>query len=144
MNISVQTTGQAGVIKTIEGLEHFVDAALMARLGSFAEFIIKQRTAQGRDVNGKLFKPYSEKYKLFRQEAGRGQIPNLFFSGRMLGALTHRTEGSDTVRLFFHDAQQAAKASGNQRHREFFGLSADDITLLMKDLETELAGKANA
>lgn len=138
MDVSTQTTGKAEVLKTLAGLEHLVDEQLLQRIGFLAELLIKQRTAKGQDVQGNFFRGYSDKYKIFRQDKGRGTSPNLFFSGKMLGAMTHKTENGDTVRIFFADTQQAAKASGNQRRREFFGLSADDLETLSAEIDSEL------
>jgi len=144
LDVLIQTAGQPEILKKLEGLEHLVDVLLMERIGSLAEFLIKQRTAQGKDVRDQLFKPYSEKYKLFRQEKGRDTgTPNLFFSGQMLGAMTHKVEGDDTVKIFFADSQAAAKASGNQRKRAFFGLSADEVRQITAEIETELEQRAN-
>lgn len=143
MELSIQTTGLPETVKRIDGLENLVDAKLMATIGQHAEEMIKLRTAEGRDVDGKIFAKYIPKYALFRAENGQHQTspPNLFFSGRMLGAMTHKTEGSDTAVVCFSDSMQSAKASGNNKKRQFFSLSAAEIQELADEIVSEITAR---
>jgi len=154
MEMSVQTTGIPEVIKTLDGLADLVDAKLMALLGAHAEVMIKLRTAEGRDVDGKMFAKYSPKYALFKQAKYSGpSYPNLFLTGDMLGAmntkpqpsteghLTYKVVGSDTAVVYFPDAMQAAKASGNNAKRNFFSLSAAEIQELADEIIAEITAR---
>lgn len=139
MELSVQTTGMPEVIKMLEGMDHLVDEQLLSLVGERVVSLILHRVSTGRDINDALFAPYSAKYKLFREEKGRQGSPvNLFFTGQMLGAMTHKIEGSDTVKIFFNHPLASAKASGNQRTREFFGMSLEEIRKVTELIESEL------
>jgi len=62
-----------------------------------------------------------------RRGAGRPvNRMDLFFSGQMLGSLTHKVEGGDSVKLFWPQAEQAKKAAYNQRRFNFFGADGAD------------------
>jgi hypothetical protein len=96
-----------------------------------AETIIKQRTAQGKDVNGNPFKRYSDSYSSFRAKAGRSRTPNLMFSGRMLNSMKVKASKTTGV-LFFSRAEESRKAAFNNRTRRFFDLSKKELSRLHK------------
>lgn len=85
------------------------------------------RTQSGRAVNGSGFDDYSDGYAEFRRKAGRRTSPvDLTFTGQMLQAITTTVRKvGDTIegRIFFADAESAAKARFNSERRSFFGLS---------------------
>jgi hypothetical protein len=109
---------------------------------------IKVRTLGGVDFEGEPFGPYSESHAAFRKNPPRGQSPrptdrvDLFFSGQMFGAMDWETIG-DGVRLFFNDAQQAAKAHGLHHGykphelpaRPFFEISDEDAVKIREQIE---------
>lgn len=128
-------TSEAGDFRVkLEGFGHsLVDRRLLIRLGFFAKTRILQRTAQGKGHDGQreiTFRPYSKSYAKQRSEAGRSTSKvNLFFYGKMLGAITTKAEpvlGRTT--LFFADPLQAAKAHGHHyghkrlKARPFFAI----------------------
>ena len=122
---------------------------LLERLALGAEYLIKNRTAEGKDSNLSEFEPYSPAYKLVRSKAGLPAQPvSMFYSGDMLGQITHEIASFDpnSVEIFFrtkraedlafyHNISGAGK-SGTKRPgrviRQFFALSDSDIEQLMK------------
>ena len=103
-------------------------------LGRTAEFLmglIKQRTARGINADGNSFPPYTEAYKIFRQQAGRQtQYPDLNFSGQMLSNITQRSEPDYAV-IYFANKFQNVKALGNQKKRKFFAIGAREVQPVM-------------
>lgn len=103
-------------------------------LGRTAEFlmgIIKQRTQKGMSADGNSFPPYTEAYKIFRQNAGRQtQYPDLNFSGQMLSNITQRSNPSYAI-IYFANKFQNTKALGNQKKRKFFAIGAKEIQPIM-------------
>ncbi len=62
--------------------------AILLRLAMLAIGRIKRRTGQGKDVDGRLFVPYSARYARQRKAAGRNASPpTLLLSGAMLGSM---------------------------------------------------------
>lgn len=119
----------------------------MAQVGNFALLRIKERTLAGKDVHGKPFVPYSEKYMRFRKSKGRPTDDvDLFFSGGMMAAMQQRPIERG-VQLFFASAQEAAKAHGHNtgfngrnpsKKREFFALSDKDVNEIRDIVEEGL------
>jgi len=103
-------------------------------LGRTAEFLmglIKQRTARGINADGNSFPPYTEAYKIFRQQAGRQtQYPDLNFSGQMLSNITQRSQPTQAI-IYFANKFQNVKALGNQKKRKFFAIGAREIQPIM-------------
>ncbi len=99
-------------------------------LGRTAEFLIgliKQRTARGKDYQGRSFPAYTNVYKEFRQKAGRQtQFPDLNFSGQMLSSITQKSEPDYAV-IYFANKFQNVKAIGNQKKRKFFAIGSQEI-----------------
>ena len=99
-------------------------------LGRTAEFLIgliKQRTARGKDYQGRSFPPYTNVYKEFRQQAGRQtQFPDLNFSGQMLSSITQKSEPDYAV-IYFANKFQNVKAIDNQKKRKFFAIGSQEI-----------------
>jgi hypothetical protein len=84
--------------------------------------IILDRTAKGYSWTGQSFKPYTPQYAAFRSERGHSTSPNLYFNGNMLGSMTHEVRRDEAI-IFFARAEEAAKASGNNRSRPFFNFN---------------------
>lgn len=91
-----------------------------------------RRTQRGTDINGSAFAPYTPQYAAYRERHNRRtDIVDLTFNGTMLGALIHRIEETPkgvTMEVFFFSEKEALKAAGNQRKREFFGFSDEQVT----------------
>jgi phage gpG-like protein len=109
------------------------DKALLTEIGMFMQLRIKERTAEGKDVDGTLFEPYSPAYKVFRQKKGHPvNKVNLFFTGSMMSSMTFRTGGNE-VELYFLNTSDPSGARNPQKafflneDRTFFSLSEQDV-----------------
>ena len=94
--------------------------------------IIRTKTKKGIDFNDRRFAPYSEGYLKKLQREGKPTVVDLFYTGRMLGALTPsgktvRKTGKHKVSLGFSNAQMRQRALFNQvlnePKRVFFGFN---------------------
>ena len=84
--------------------------------------IIEERTSKGKGYKGGSFKPYSDVYAAFRNATGRGAVPDLQFTGKMLGRMTSKSNRKQ-AEIFFTRAAEAKKAAFNDQKRPFFGFS---------------------
>lgn len=129
----VQAIGLQRLIKRFRyfGQQVFSER-LMNEIGMYAISQIQIRTAEGKDVEGRPFSPYSERYRLFRKKKGRSvDKVNLFFTGSMMGSMTHEAT-EDSARIFFmntsdkSDVLNPLKAWALNQKRSFFALSKQD------------------
>jgi hypothetical protein len=99
-------------------------------LGRTAEFLmglIKQRTSRGINADGNSFPPYTEAYKIFRQQVGRQTaFPDLNLTGQMLSNMTQKSTPSQAI-IYFASKFQNTKALGNQTKRKFFAIGAREV-----------------
>ena len=112
-------------------LPQFIDKGLL-QAGFHLLDIIRTKTAKGQDFRGNPFAPYSEGYLKRLEREGKKTAVDLFYSGRMLGALTPsgktvRKIGNNIVGVSFSNAQMRQRALFNQvlgnTKREFFGFN---------------------
>lgn len=83
---------------------------LMDKIGDEATKEMHERTAAGKDVNQKEFKPYSAKYAEWkRKKVGSSTPVNLKLHGDMLDAVKKQTT-SKTCRVFVEKGLQWTKA----------------------------------
>ena len=94
--------------------------------------IIRTKTAKGIDINSSKFAPYSDSYLKKLNREGKKTAVDLFYTGRMLGALTPsaktvRKTGKHKITLGFSNAQMRQRALFNQvlnePKRVFFGFN---------------------
>ena len=94
--------------------------------------IIRTKTAKGIDFRDVPFASYSESYRKQLQRERKPIKVDLFYSGRMLGALTPsgrtiRKTGKGKISVGFSNAQMRQRALFNQvlnePKREFFGFN---------------------
>ena len=94
--------------------------------------IVRTKTAKGVDFRDTPFAPYSASYLKQLQREGKPTKVDLFYSGRMLGAITpsRRTikkTGKNKVSISFSNAQMRQRALFNQvlnePKREFFAFN---------------------
>ena len=94
--------------------------------------IIRTKTAKGIDFRDRPFAPYSQGYLKHLQKKGYPTKVDLFYSGRMLGALTPsgktiKKTGTNKVSVGFSNSQMLKRAVFNQvlgkTKREFFGFN---------------------
>lgn len=114
---------------------------LMSQIGNLLMLRIKERTGEGKDVEGDLFLPYSAGHA--KRRAGKGlptNIVDLFFTGSMMSSMTFDV-GRESVRLFFMPTVDKTGSSNPEKayfldqKRQFFAISSDEIA----EIE-ELAG----
>jgi len=94
--------------------------------------IIRTKTAKGIDVNSRKFAPYSSSYLKKLNREGKKTAVDLFYTGRMLSALTPsgktvRKTGKHKITLGFSNAEMRQRALFNQvlnePKRVFFGFN---------------------
>ena len=94
--------------------------------------IIRTKTSKGIDFRNVPFATYSESYRKQLQREGKPLKVDLFYSGRMLGALTPsprtvRKTGKNKISIGFSNSQMRQRALFNQvlnePKREFFGFN---------------------
>lgn len=104
------------------------------KVGNLLMTKIKERTAEGRDVEGKYFKGYSDQYAFFRKKKGLPTAKvDLFFTGSMMNSMTFSVNPIQSeVRIYFSPGtdkkgqSNPAKAYWNQQRRNFFGVAKED------------------
>ena len=92
---------------------------------------IRTKTSKGIDFNDRPFAPYSAGYLKKLNREGKSTNVDLFYSGRMLGALTPsgsvKKTGKHKVSINFTNSQMRQRALFNQvlndPKREFFGFN---------------------
>ena len=93
---------------------------------------IRTKTQKGIDFRDRPFAPYSSGYLKKLQREGKSTKVDLFYSGRMLGALTPsgrtvKKTGKNKISLNFSNSQMRQRALFNQvlnkPKREFFGFN---------------------
>ena len=104
--------------------------------------IVRTKTKKGIDFNDRRFAPYSEGYIKQLQREGKPTAVDLFYSGRMLGALTPsmvKKTGKHKVTLAFSRKEEIEKAFFNQvtnePQREFFGFNTRTEKIINKSFE---------
>tara|TARA_A100001201_G_scaffold72456_1_gene66082 strand:+ start:81 stop:563 length:483 start_codon:yes stop_codon:yes gene_type:complete len=110
--------------------------------------IIRTKTAKGIDFRNVPFAQYSESYLKQLQREGKPTKVDLFYSGRMLGALTPsprtvRKTGKNKISLGFSNAQMRQRALFNQvlnqPNREFFGFNDRTEKIISKQFNRFIA-----
>ena len=122
-------------------LPRFIDKGLL-QAGFHLLDIIRTKSARGQDFRGSPFAPYSEGYLKRLQREGKKIAVDLFYSGRMLGALTPsgktvRKIGNNIVGVSFSNSQMQQRALFNQvlmgeKNREFFGFNSTTENIIGK------------
>ena len=104
--------------------------------------IIRTKTLKGQDFEDKRFAPYSEGYIKQLQREGKPTAVDLFYTGRMLGALTPsmiKKTGKHKVTLAFSRKEEIDKAFFNQvttdPQRKFFGFNTRTEKIINKSFE---------
>ena len=104
--------------------------------------IIRTKTLKGQDFEDRRFAPYSEGYIKQLQREGKPTAVDLFYTGRMLGALTPsmiKKTGKHKVTLAFSRKEEIDKAFFNQvttdPQRKFFGFNTRTEKIINKSFE---------
>ena len=110
--------------------------------------IIRTKTAKGIDFRDRPFVPYSAGYLKQLQREGKATKVDLFYSGRMLGALTPsgrtlRKTGINKISVNFSNSQMMQRAVFNQvlgkNKREFFGFNDRTANIIRKQFNRFVA-----
>ena len=110
--------------------------------------IIRTKTQKGIDFRGRPFLPYSEGYLKKLQREGKATKVDLFYTGRMLGALTPsgrtiRKTGTNKISINFSNSQMRQRAVFNQvlgkNKREFFGFNDKTANIVRKQFNRFVA-----
>ena len=110
--------------------------------------IIRTKTAKGIDFRNRPFLPYSQGYLKKLQREGKSTKVDLFYSGRMLGALTPsgktlRKTGTNKITVNFSNSQMRQRAVFNQvlgkNKREFFGFNDKTANIIRKQFNRFVA-----
>ena len=133
IKIKTQTNSKE-VIRKVDKFESALERAIdkgVQQAGFQLLKIIRTKTQKGIDFNSKPFAPYSEGYLKRLQKEGKETNVDLWYSGKMLGALTPNQAmtktGKHKITLGFARAEERNKALWNQvinsPKREFFGFN---------------------
>jgi len=133
IKIKTQTNSKE-VIRKVNKFESALERAIdkgIKQAGFQLLDIIRTKTEKGIDFNSKPFAPYSEGYLKRLQKEGKETNVDLWYSGKMLGALTPNQAitktGKHKITLGFARAEERNKALWNQvvnsPKREFFGFN---------------------
>jgi len=117
-NFSKQISEQPNIVKTALG-----------RTAEFLMFIIKQRTAKGKDYQGNSFVKYTPEYAKIRKVKELPTTPDLFFKGNMMSNMTQRSTPTQ-ARITFSAVRENSKALWNQKTRKFFAIGDREAPLL--------------
>ena len=110
--------------------------------------IIRTKTQKGVDFRDVPFVPYSQGYLKKLQKEGKSTKVDLFYSGRMLGALTPsartlRKTGTNKITVNFSNSQMRQRAVFNQvlgkNKREFFGFNDRTANIIRKQFNRFVA-----
>ena len=110
--------------------------------------IIRTKTQKGVDFRDVPFVPYSSGYLKKLQKEGKSTKVDLFYSGRMLGALTPsgrtlRKTGINKISVNFSNSQMRQRAVFNQvlgkNKREFFGFNDRTANIIRKQFNRFVA-----
>jgi hypothetical protein len=137
VNISIE--GLPGVKKKIAKIQSSPNSmSLMSEIGLFILTRIKVRTSQGVDYEGKVFRPYSPGYKLFRQKTGHPTSKvNLTYTGSMLSSMSY-DPAIKAVKVYFLNTNDRSgtsnplKAYFLNQDRKFFALSRGDVVEIVR------------
>lgn len=122
VRVGIDPKDPSSIIEKIRGKIKRNKTKALSVTAQYGINLILDRTEKGYSWKGGSFKSYTPQYAAFRSQRGRGTSPNLFFSGNMLGSMTHEVRRDEAI-IFFARAEEAAKASGNNRSRPFFNFN---------------------
>ena len=133
-------------------LPRLIDKGLL-QAGFHLLDIIRTKTSKGINYRGSPFALYSEGYLKQLQREGKPTKVDLFYSGRMMGALTPssntiRKTGNNIVSVNFSNAQMRKRALFNQvlndPKREFFGFNQRTESIIQKGFNKFMIRQLNA
>lgn len=137
-------------LKEVLGSISAIDTVSEAFSRAIIDHIV-ERTQSGRDVNGKLFAPYSKSYKesLAFNVLGKSSHVDMTLTGDMLSTIQSERTGNK-IKIFFDGPQNNVKAfahmTGFKWHphlegkakREFFGIKDEELRKIAKAFKPEI------
>ena len=151
MAVNVQVQSNLKIVKkNIKKLQsrfpRIIDQALM-KSGFHLVTIIRELTQKGQDFRRRPFAPYSEGYIKRLEKEGKPTGVDLFYSGRMMGALTPNKKSvkktSKRASVFFNNAEMRRRALFNQvlnePKRKFFGFDKRTEKIISKSFNRDIA-----
>ena len=144
-------TNQKQVSKNIKRYQSFLPRIFdkgLKQAGFHLLEIIKELTKKGVDFRRMPFAPYSEGYIKRLEKEGKPTGVDLFYSGRMMGALTPNKKSvkktsKNVVSISFSNAQMRQRALFNQvlnePNREFFGFNNRTEKIISKSFNRDIA-----
>ena len=140
--MKIEVSAVKGALDQVKRKIPSASAKGIAIASTFIQNAIKDRTRQGKSVNGSGFKPYSKSYRKVRAKRGATLTPNLFFSGQMLGNMSFKKLSSTKGQVFFPNRTQNIKAFFNDQSRPFFSVNKKEedraVEIFRKTFEREL------
>ena len=117
---------------------------LLEELGHFVDVLVEKRTLEGDAADGQSMGDYSPWAAKSRSAKGlQTDHIDLFFSGSMFGALTHKTD-NDSVTTYFLPTKDSEgmsnpeKAAHLDSRFDFFGLNKTDVDKVMKEIDRHI------
>jgi len=142
VNLEINVTAVKGALDKIKRKIPSASAKGIAVASTFIQNAIKDRTRQGKSVNGGGFKRYSKSYAKVRAKRGASLTPNLFFTGQMLGNMSFKKLSSTKGQVFFPNRTQNIKTFFNDQSRPFFSVNRQEedkaVDIFRKTFEREL------
>lgn len=125
-------TSSGALEQYIAQLKKFDKQQLQKQIADIIIKDIKDRTADHKDVNERPFKPYTPKYKQWKQKKGLSTLPDLKVTGKLLNSLAVHKNGIITT---IESTDDPGKVEGVSKLRPFIGITQktkDKISDLIK------------
>ena len=101
---------------------------------------IRERTEQGKAVEGGGFRPYSKAYAKKRASTGRSTTPTLTYSGRMLGSIKSLARKTG-ARISIIGSEGFKAWANEQMGRDWFDLSNKQRDTILKRVDAWMKRK---
>lgn len=123
--------------KINKGISNKVYKALETS-GTSTILALKKRVKRGADADGVAFKSLSK--ETLARKSARGRKAMFEDSGDMLRSITHKTKKTNSIKLYFDDANENKKAYNNIyiHKRNFFELSDKEIDKVVEKISNSL------
>ncbi len=142
LKFKVDEVSQEFDLKKVFGTKAKITDDIKAAFGQAVIDKILDRTAEGKDVNGRAFKKYSKDYaeSLAFKAAGKSEGDvNMSQHGDMLGLLDITEEKGSKIKVGWDDDLQNAKAFYHNKDakttRKFFGINKGELAEIKRELK---------
>ena len=105
---------------------------IMAELGRIGEKTIKERASRCIGSDDLPMRPLSKGYAIKKSKQGKGNKPNLSYSGEMLNALSAGFATERGVRVSITTRHGRLAASGNEARSPWWGWSPKDVETIIR------------